>query len=300
MDSTINDYIKNIAVKLAEPQNIPHFPGLFRGKTGMAIFFCNYALFTQNDLHNDISYNLITKACKQLHNNNAVNYAYGLCGIGAGIEYLVQHGYFEADTDEILREIDMCVSHHLTHFLTLSSFNQIMGIGKYLSFRIITTKREIGIKKNIERVVNLIEMQLMRTPFCRPDILKLLYSLRNISEKASVLLTNNIKLFDIKLVKDYPFEWFYFFHKTRNENQNSNIIDSINRLILDKQLNLTNMEYLIWSSLSGNNIANEQLSSLINQFDTVQNFGLANGLSGIGLTLLTLLDKQNSIWIDLL
>jgi hypothetical protein len=60
------------------------------------------------------------------------------------------------------------------------------------------------------------------------------------------------------------------------------------------------MNYLIWCSLSGNVITNDQLSNFINQFKTVQNLGLINGLAGIGLTLLMLADKQHSTWIDLL
>jgi hypothetical protein len=300
MNLIIDDYIKSIADKLAEPQNTPYFPGLYHGKIGMAIFFCQYASRTQNDLYNNMAYNLITEISKQLYGNNTVNYPYGLSGIGAGIEYLVQHAYFEADTDEILGDIDVSVSHHLTDYSMLSSFNQIKDIGKYLSFRIKTTKQEPEIKDSIERVVNLIEMQLIRTPLCRPDVLSLLYTFRNISEKASILFADNIKLFNIQLVKESPFEWFYFFHKTNEENQNTNVIDSINRVILSKQLNLTNMEYLIWTSISGHNITNEQLSDLIYQFETIQNFGMINGLTGIGLALLTLADKQNATWVELL
>jgi lantibiotic modifying enzyme len=300
MNLITDNYIKSIAQKLSKPQNTPYFSGLYQGKTGLAIFFCHYASYSQNDLYNDMAYNLITEISKQLNENTVINYPYGLSGIGAGIEYLVQRTYFEADTDEILADIDTSVSHHLTDYSALSSFNQIKGIGKYLSFRIKTTKRQSDIKDSIERVVNLIEMQLMRTPFCRPDVLSLLYAFRNISEKASVLFADNIKLFNLQLVREFPFEWFYFFHKTKEENQNSNIIDAINQLILDERVNLTNTEYLIWTFLSGNNVTIEQLSDFINQFETVQNFGLINGLTGIGLTLLTLVDKQNETWIELL
>jgi hypothetical protein len=90
-------------------------------------------------------------------------------------------------------------------------------------------------------------MQLMRTPSCRPDVLSLLYAFHNISEKASALFADNIKLFDIQLVKEFPFKWFYFFYRTGKENQS--ITDSINRLILEEKVNLTNTEYLIWTSL---------------------------------------------------
>jgi hypothetical protein len=294
------DDLKNIADKLAEPQNIPYFPGLYYGKTGIALFFSHYALYTQNDMYNEIAFGLISKINTQLYRNNSVNYAYGLCGVGAGIEYLVQNMYFEADTDEVLVDIDLSVSHHLTNYSALSSFNQIIGIGKYLVFRIKNTKRKAAIEKNIEKVVNLIEMQSMRTPFCRPDVLNLLYRFRDISEKALILLNEQIQLFNIQQVEKSPFEWFYFFYKTKEENQNCNIIDSVNRLILDEQLILNDMEYTVWSSLSNNNITGEQLTRLIEQSKTSQTYGITNGLAGIGLTLLTLMDKQCSTWVELL
>ena len=51
---------------------------LFHGRMGIILFFAHYARATQN----------------------------GLCGIGWGIEYLVQQGVMEGDTDEILADID--------------------------------------------------------------------------------------------------------------------------------------------------------------------------------------------------
>jgi hypothetical protein len=300
MNLIVDSYLENIATKLVQPQNIPYFPGLYYGKTGLAVFFCHYASYTQNDSYNDIAYDLIEKTHEQLYNNNVINYAYGLCGIGAGIEYLVQHGYWEVNTDMILLNIDMSVAHYLTHFATLSSLNQVTGIGKYLAFRIKTTKRKPEIKENIERVVNLLEMQLMRTPICRLDMLNLLHALRNVSSKASVLYDHYINLFDIQPVKESPLELLHFLYKTKEENKHLNIIDSINCLISDKHLNLNNIEYIMWTSFFENNITNEHLLSFISQFETIQNVGLMNGLTGVGLTLLTLIDKQNSAWIELL
>jgi hypothetical protein len=299
MANIMND-LKNIAGQLAEPQNIPYFPGLYHGKTGLAVFFSHYASYTQNDSYYEIAFDLLSKINTQLYRNNSVNYAYGLCGIGAGIEYLTQNMHFEADTDNVLAGIDFCVSHHLTDYSALSSFNQIIGIGKYLVFRIKNTKRKVEIEKNIGKVVDLIEMQSMRTPFCRPDVLNLLYSFRDVSEKAYILFDNQIQLFNINMIEESPFEWFYFFYKMKERNPNYNIIDSINRLILDKQLILNNMEYIMWSLFSGNNVTNEQLENFINQSKISQTYGIINGLASIGLAMLSLVDKRYSTWVELL
>ena len=48
----------------------------------------------------------IEKIQNRIHQETPINYKHGLAGIGATIEYLVQEGYIEADTDDIPENID--------------------------------------------------------------------------------------------------------------------------------------------------------------------------------------------------
>lgn len=109
-------------------------PGLFSGEMGLVLFFTRYARYTRNDLYMDYSYNLIEKIQKKVYQHTTINYKHGLTGIGSAIEYLVQKGYFEADTDEILEELDKRI--FFTYNIQYLSINEIIGIGHYVGWRI--------------------------------------------------------------------------------------------------------------------------------------------------------------------
>jgi hypothetical protein len=297
--------VKNIADRIIQSRNIPYFSGLLHGKLGIAVFLCHYSSYNQNDLYSEFAYKLIMEA----HWKDPVNYAYGLSGIGTGIEYLVQNNYMEADTDEILEDFDVVLSRALIDYSSLSSLNQILDIGKYFSFRINNTKRNTDIKENIERVVRLIEMQFLREPLCSHRVIDLLYSFRNISLKASHLLDDYCNLFGNQYFVEKSFGWYCFFYKASSIfPEMIYYYTEINKWMLDRYHLLNsannsfiqkNIEYFMWSLISENKILPEQLNLFLNQSES-DNFSLLNGLSGIGLSLLSFMDKKHSSWIDLL
>jgi hypothetical protein len=299
MNEQINNCLKSIAGKLVREQNIPYFPGLLYGKTGIALFLCHYSSYAQNDFYSDAAYGLITEISRQLREKVAVNYPYGISGIGAGIEYMVQNRYMEADTDEILADFDDCLSDHLTNYRALSSFSQIMDTGRYFAFRQRSSKRKNRIGENIEKIVCLIEMQLTGTPFCNPDVLLLLRSFRSISDKAAVLFERQTELFNVQLIKKCPFEWFRYFYMTGDHIHDCNILD-INRLIEENTLIPDGMKNMLWLILSGNRNTCDRLTAFTEQHKTCRNSCLINGLAGMGLTLLTVPDRQRGTWIELL
>lgn len=80
--------------------------GLFHGRMGIILFFAHYARATQSKHYEDFAGYLLDELYEEIHNDLPVNLENGLCGIGWGIEYLVQQGVMEGDTDEILADID--------------------------------------------------------------------------------------------------------------------------------------------------------------------------------------------------
>lgn len=80
--------------------------GLFHGRMGIILFFAHYARATQSKHYEDFAGCLLDELYEEIHEDLPVNLENGLCGIGWGIEYLVQHGFMEGDTDEILADID--------------------------------------------------------------------------------------------------------------------------------------------------------------------------------------------------
>jgi hypothetical protein len=190
-------------------------------------------------------------------------------GTGIAIEYLAQNNYLEADTDEILEDFDFVLSRFLINFSSLSSFNQILDTGKYFSYRIHNTRKENEIKKNMERVMTLIEMQFMRAPVCSRQVYGLLNTAKDVSEKAAALLDIYFKSFEL------------------DNNFNFNEHNSIQQ----------NMEYFMWCITSGRKISSRQLDCFMKQAEC-NNMGLLNGLAGIGLTLLSFMNNQHVSWWD--
>ena len=80
--------------------------GLFHGRMGIVLFFAHYARVTQNKQYEDFAEILLDEIYEEIHWDLPINLENGLCGIGWGIEYLVQNGFMEGNTDEILADID--------------------------------------------------------------------------------------------------------------------------------------------------------------------------------------------------
>ena len=109
-------------------------PGLYFGEMGLVLFFAKYARYTGNDLHLDYTYSLIEKIQNSLHMATPINYKQGLTGIGSAIEYMVQNGFIEADTDEVLEEFDEKIFY--TYNLQYLSIDEIKDVGYYAAWRI--------------------------------------------------------------------------------------------------------------------------------------------------------------------
>ena len=109
-------------------------PGLYTGEMGLVLFFFRYARFMQNELYSEYGFELIEKIQNRIHQDTPINYKQGLAGIGATIEYLVQNGYFDADTDEVLEDFDNRI--FFTYNLSRLSSDEINDIGYYAAWRL--------------------------------------------------------------------------------------------------------------------------------------------------------------------
>jgi hypothetical protein len=236
----IDFYLHSIADTLVTKHKTPNFPGLYRGKMGVAVFLLHHAAHTGNPLYADDAYDLIEKSNRQFYENAPVNYPYGLSGAGAGIAYLIQSKMAEGDSDEVLEDFDRHLSEHIFDLRFLSSFNQLLDIGKYFCFRLLDTHKQEEIKKTTDKIQLLIELQLTRAPSCSPLALRMLQMLRE-------------------------FPKYSIFQDTPKE-------------ALD-------------------------LSSIKTDFENAlkrQEYGLQNGLAGVGMKCLTVLNKKQSGWQKLI
>jgi hypothetical protein len=109
LQSKIDNRLQRIANVLLLYASFNDNIGLLNGKMGISIFFYNYARYTGNKVFEDHAGDLIDEIYEEINTNTPVDFANGLTGIGWGIEHLVKNGFLEADTDEVLEELDNIV-----------------------------------------------------------------------------------------------------------------------------------------------------------------------------------------------
>lgn len=107
--------------------------GLMHGKMGIAIYFFHLARETKNPVYEDYAGELIDEIYEEITINTPLDFENGLAGIGWGIEYLVQNGFLEADTNEVLEEFDKRLIHEITYH-TPEDIGILQGICGYIAY----------------------------------------------------------------------------------------------------------------------------------------------------------------------
>ena len=131
----IEQELRQIADVLLMSGNLMNNPGLYTGEMGLVLFFARYAQSTQDDLYMDYAFDLMENIQKiRLHRYSPIGYKHGLAGIGSAIEYLVQNGYFEANTDAVLDDFDIRIFHKYN--LRGMSPDEITDVWYYVNWRL--------------------------------------------------------------------------------------------------------------------------------------------------------------------
>ena len=88
--------------------------GLFYGKMGIAIFYYQLSRQLGDVKYEDTADTLIDEIFASLKKVTLQpDFESGLSGIGWGIEFLVQNGFLDASTDEVLSDIDDKIFQHI-------------------------------------------------------------------------------------------------------------------------------------------------------------------------------------------
>lgn len=167
MESTISTDQRLINTLLLNASFIDN-PGLMHGKMGISIFFYHLARQTNNQIYEDYAGELIDEIYEEISVNTPVDFENGLAGIGWGIEYLVQYGFIEADTNEVLEEFDNRIFKWLIYNTPqdIGLLNGLLGIGAYLLKRIQNPQsndEKISTLTNKQTLIHLIDELDQRT-----------------------------------------------------------------------------------------------------------------------------------------
>lgn len=119
--------------------------GLYHGKMGWVLFFCQYARLTGCSMYEDFAGELFDEISEDLNTELSYSLEDGLCGIGWGVEYLVQNGFMEGDTDDILKEIDARIMmYDPSRIMNRSMRKGLAGILYYVTIRLSSPARKSG------------------------------------------------------------------------------------------------------------------------------------------------------------
>ena len=112
--------------------------GLFNGKTGIALTFAHFQKVTNNEIFNDIAYELIEQVIEQMDKSTDISLSDGLSGVGWGIEYLIQSNFFDGNSIEICKEIDKVMM--TRDFKRIHNYSVETGIEGLLHYILIHIK----------------------------------------------------------------------------------------------------------------------------------------------------------------
>ena len=238
-------------------------PGLYTGEMGLVLFFFRYARYTQNNLYREYAYDLMDKTQNRLHLDTPIYYKHGLAGIGSAIEYLVQKGFVEVDTDDILEDVD-------EHLLSLRNLpcvplHELLSIGYYALWRITGSSalKDTLLKTFIPEMVRFMEEKSKHLDSTHPTV----SYFKDLFSQETPFVSHDIS--DI-LLRIYP--------RCRNSPYR--------------------LESTMYSRLREYMDNNTDMAILSKHAGLSLQTGIQNGLAGLGLALLTELDGDDS-WISL-
>ena len=133
-----NDSQKELMTTLILHSNDnPNAIGLLTGQTGIVLTIANYARQYDSPMLEDVADFLMSNVTDKISKFTECGFSTGLCGIGWGLEYLIQRGIMDGNTNELLGEIDNRIMQlNLRYIDDVSLKTGILGIWHYVWARI--------------------------------------------------------------------------------------------------------------------------------------------------------------------
>jgi len=108
--------------------------GLYYGKTGCLLFFAHFAKLYNDEVTDEVVSEIIDDIFASVVNIQELGIPNGLCGIGWGVEYMIQNQLMEGDTDDVLVNLDRVI--YSKEIKTVASCPDFSDILKYITVRL--------------------------------------------------------------------------------------------------------------------------------------------------------------------
>ncbi|OOQ56748.1 lanthionine synthetase LanC family protein [Mucilaginibacter pedocola] len=119
---------------LLTSENIPEI-GLYKGKTGICLFFYLYSSYSKTEFYDNSGGELLELIFEQVPAETDISFATGLAGLGWAIEFLSRRKLIDADTDEVLADIDEALLECYTGKSSTADDDSMLQIVPYLLMR---------------------------------------------------------------------------------------------------------------------------------------------------------------------
>ncbi len=107
MNKQISKKLTEIAAVLQKDTITSDNINLMGGKAGIALFFFYYSKLTNKEEYADIGFKMLSDAFEEINKGfNYHTFSGGIAGVGWTVEHLVQNGFLEPDTREVLDDLD--------------------------------------------------------------------------------------------------------------------------------------------------------------------------------------------------
>lgn len=135
-----HSFLNSYALQLIEKGKCSPSIGLWDGKMGLAISILHVFRITNNDRYRNEAYELIDNIYDHMCIQMPLGFEHGLTGIGCGFQYLINNGFVDADSDDVLSEIDSLIKKAIENrsLDSLCLRNGVSGIAFYLYHRLIS------------------------------------------------------------------------------------------------------------------------------------------------------------------
>jgi len=165
-------------------------PGLFCGKTGIAVFLCHYARHTGIALFQEKAKILIEEVQNQITDKTPMRYDKGISGIGVAVEYLLQNAFLEAEDNDIFEAFDERLYLAAMHdpYSGFSLESSLTGWGRYFIYRLRGTgHKDSRLREAVAFIARIMSKKIKLNKVTekeRPDVYRFFYDLTSFPEYA--------------------------------------------------------------------------------------------------------------------
>lgn len=135
------NYLNKRLVSFVDIADLPC--SLADGKMGICLYFYQISLVNQDITYKQTADDILDIILNEIDSCQSCDIKNGLAGIGLSIEYLIEKGFVQGNSNHILKDIDDSIIKNLsnTHYNRNISVNSLIHILYYLSKRLMKQKK---------------------------------------------------------------------------------------------------------------------------------------------------------------